>query len=102
MWKEIKLAFNRERGDVQNIRRVRHPERNKIYRTSDEKARQIVDQVVPIHELAAYFSAYEVADGLIGEVEAMLVRSFANDLLNVRMERFDHQRRVRKSKKTAK
>ena len=102
LWKEIKLAFNRERGDVQNIRRVRHPERNKIYRTSDEKARQIVDQVVPIHELAAYFSAYEVADGLIGEVEAMLVRSFANDLLNVRMERFDHQRRVRKSKKTAK
>lgn len=99
LWKEIKLAFNRKRGDVQNIRRVRHPGSNRPYRTSDERARQIVDLVVPIHELAAYFSAYEVADGLIGEVEAMLVRSFANDLLNIRMERFDHQRRVRKSKK---
>jgi hypothetical protein len=33
-------------------------------------------------------SAYEIADELIGKPEALIVRSFANDLLNVRMERF--------------
>jgi len=73
---------------VQKIKRVTHPQRNQEYRTGKEKARQIVDHVVPLHELAAYFSAHEVTDGMINEVEAMLVRSFANDLLNKRMERF--------------
>lgn len=88
IWKEMNLAFNRERGEVQSIKRVNHPSRKQTYRTSDEKARQIVDVSVPLHELAAYFSTYEVSGGLIGTLEAMLVRSFANNILNVRMERF--------------
>lgn len=98
LFREITAAFNRERGEVQKIRRVRHPSRKQPYRTSDEKARQIDEYVVPLHELAAYFSAYQVADGMINEVEAMLVRSFANDLLNTRMERFGQQRRKKKAK----
>ncbi len=102
LWKEINLAFNRKRGDVQKIKRVSHPTRKQAYRNSNEKARQITDHVIPLHEIAAYFSAYLVSDGLIGEVEAMLVRSFANDLLNVRMERFGHQRQVRKRSKAGK
>lgn len=98
LWQEMKLAFNRERGEVQKIKRVRHPTRKLTYRTSDEKARQIVDYEVPLHEMAIYFSAYQVADGMINEVEAMLVRSFANDLLNKRMERFGQQKRKKKIK----
>jgi hypothetical protein len=70
------------------IKRVRHPKRNQAYKTTDEKSRQIVERAVPLHELASYFSAYRVVDGMINEVEAMLVRSFANDLLNTLMERF--------------
>ena len=46
-----------------------------------------------LFDLAAYFSAYEVADGMIEELEALLVRAFANDLLNVKMETFAHQRK---------
>jgi hypothetical protein len=92
LWKEMNLAYNRERGEIQKIKRVKHPRRNQTYRTSDEKSRQISDHVVPLYELAAYFSAYEVTDGMIAELEAMLVRSFANDLLNKRMERFRQQR----------
>jgi hypothetical protein len=88
LWKEVNLAFNRERGELQSIKRVRHPNRRQQYRTSDEKARQITDVAVPLHELARYFSTYEVVPGLIGTLEAMLVRSFANNLLNKRMERF--------------
>jgi hypothetical protein len=67
--------------------------RQLIYRTSDEKARQITDQVVRLSELASYFSAYQVADGMINEMEAVLVRSFANDLLNKKMERFGQQKK---------
>jgi hypothetical protein len=43
---------------------------------------------VPLHELAIYFSAYQVDDEMVDKLEALLVRSFANDLLNVRMEKF--------------
>lgn len=97
LWKEMTNAFNRKRGDVQKIKRVDHPTRKQPYRTSDEKARQITEHVVPLHELATYFSAYEVADGMINEVEAMLVRSFANDLLNKKMEKFGTVKRRKKT-----
>lgn len=93
LWKEMNLAFNRQR-DVQKIRRVRHPSRRQQYRTSDEKSRQIREKSVPLQVLAHYFSAYQVDGELIEEMESLLVRSFANDLLNKRMERFGHQRSV--------
>ena len=41
---------------------------------------------VQLHDIAAYVSAYHVADGLIERFEALVIRSFANDLLNVRMK----------------
>jgi hypothetical protein len=88
LWQEMKGAFNRERADWQTIRRVHHPKNKVRYRSTNEKARQIRELAVPLHELATYFSAYQVADPMIGVVEAMLVRSFANDLLNKRMEQF--------------
>ncbi len=88
LWQEMTGAFNRDRDSVQKIKRVRHPERRVTYRTTDEKSRQIIEYSVPLHELAAYFSAYHVVDGMIDELESLLVRSFANDLLNIRMERF--------------
>lgn len=98
LWKEMNGAYNRDRGSIQKIKRVSHPSRKQRYRTSMEKARQIRDYAVPLHELASYFSAYEITDGLIEEIESLLVRSFANDLLNKRMERFGQQRRKKKIK----
>jgi hypothetical protein len=73
---------------VQQIKRVDHPERRQEFRTSDEKRRQIRLRRVPLHDLAGYLSVYHVADGLIGKLESLLIRGFANDLLNVRMENF--------------
>lgn len=98
LWKEMNNAFNRARGAVQKIKRVKHPGRNQPYKDSDEKARQIKDKIVPLHELACYFSAYDVSDGMINDLEAMLVRSFANDLLNKRMERFGRQRKKKRGR----
>lgn len=92
LWREMKDAFNRSRGDLQRIRRVKHPGRKQKYQNSNEKARQITDELVQLHDLAVYFSAYQVADTMIEDVEAILVRCAANDLLNKRMEQFSRQR----------
>jgi len=87
-------AFNRDRGGVQNIKLVNHPLRNQPYKNSEEIARQIVDRDVPLSWLASYFSAYEVQDWMVNDLEAILVRVFANDLLNKNMKKF-HQQRTR-------
>ncbi|WP_256941073.1 hypothetical protein [Burkholderia sp. AU33803] len=87
LWKEMNLAFNRDRDTTQRVYRVQHPERGE-FRTSDEYARQVRLTRRHLSHLATYFSAYKVDDALINELEALLVRSFANDLLNVKMERF--------------
>lgn len=86
LWTELNLAYNRDRG-VQNILRVNHPERRLDFRTSDEIRRQIRSANVRLHELAEYVSAYQVADGMICDLESLLIRAFPNDLLNKRMER---------------
>ncbi|MNY83646.1 hypothetical protein D3C86_2265510 [compost metagenome] len=57
------------------------------YRDASASGKQIIKRAVPLHEIAAYVSVYEVADGMIGKVEALIVRAFANDLLNIRMEK---------------
>lgn len=93
LWKEINSVYNRERGEIQKIKRVRHPSRRLKYKTSNEKSRQITGSAVSLHELAAYFSAYDVAESMIEDLEALLVRSFANDLLNIRMEKFSVNRK---------
>jgi hypothetical protein len=87
LWKEMNLAFNRNRDTTQRVYRVQHPERGE-FKTSDEYARQVKLTRRHLSHLATYFSAYKVDDALINELEALLVRSFANDLLNVKMERF--------------
>ena len=85
LWQEINNAFNRDRT-VQNIRRVEHPQRKQAFRRADEQRRQIRPITVPLYDLAAYFSAYSVRDGMISEVEALLIRGFPNDLLNTKIE----------------
>jgi hypothetical protein len=92
LWEEATNAFNRDRKDVQAIRRVNHPTTNRQYKTYDEKGRQIRKVRVALCDIAAYISAYAVVEGMIDDIEAMLMRCFANDLLNARMEQFGPQR----------
>lgn len=94
LFAELTNAYNRARGAVQSIRTVKHPTRKQPYRTAEEKSRQIRARAVALHDLAAYFSAYVVRDELIEDLESLLVRAFANDLSNVKMERFGQQRRA--------
>jgi len=89
IWKEMNLAFNRPR-EVQTIKLVQHPERNQEFKPGYEKLRQPKDKQLELYDLAFYFSAYHVDDGMVEDLEALLVRSFANNLLNVKMETFAH------------
>jgi DNA-binding XRE family transcriptional regulator len=88
LWREMNLAFNRRRS-VQKITYVPHPSRNQEFRTAHEKLRQPRERRVPLSDLAQYFSAYQVDLGMIDNLEALLVRGFANNVMNVKMERFE-------------
>ncbi|ADE10301.1 hypothetical protein [Sideroxydans lithotrophicus] len=87
LWKELHNAFNRTRS-AQVITLVRHPVNDTTFNPAVEKNKQPHDKNLKLHDLAAYFSAYEVADGMIDDLEALLVRVFPNDLLNSKMEKF--------------
>ena len=91
LWKEMNLAFNRER-ETQTVYRVEHPKRRQKFVSAAEKLRQPVSLKVPLYELAAYLSVYRVYPDMIDGVEALVIRAFANDLLNVKMERFSNTR----------
>ena len=86
LWTEMNLAFNRDRKEVQSIKRVSHPSSNVEYARPTQTQRRIVREAVALHEIASYISAYQIPDGLIAKIEALIVRTLANDLLNVRME----------------
>lgn len=92
IWKEMNLAFNRDRGEVQSIKLVQHPERNQEFKPGYEKLRQPKDTQLDLYDLAYYFSAYHVDNGMIDDLEALMVRAFANSLLNIKMETFIHSR----------
>jgi len=85
LWAEANLAFNRDRKEHQSIWGVNHPTKN-VKRVISN--RQIVRSEVFLHEIADYFSAYRVAAEHINTLEAFLIRAFANNLLNKKIEKF--------------
>lgn len=87
LWSEMKSAFNRERK-TQNLCRVQHPQRRQKFVPAYELSRQPRSTSVLLNDLAAYFSAFEIDGQMINDLEALIVRAFANDLLNVKMEYF--------------
>ena len=86
LWNEMKDAFNRDRNDLQRVRRVGHPTSKIAYKGAEELKRQIRWENVELNHIASYVSAYSVHHELIGKIEALLIRGFANDLLNAKME----------------
>lgn len=87
LWKEMNSALNRKRT-LQTVFRVKHPNANVNFNESGEINRQISSQSVQLFEMTEYISAYETAREMIDIFESILIRSFANDLLNIRMEKF--------------
>ncbi|MFB9867076.1 hypothetical protein [Vreelandella sulfidaeris] len=87
LWNEMKIAFNRDR-QTQKIRSVSHPVTGTGFRPAFESPRKIEWLHMHLSGLASYFSAYEAHVDMINTVEALLIRAFANGLLNSRMETF--------------
>jgi len=85
LWAEANNAFNRDRKEHQSVWAVKHPERNMKNSTTK---RQIVRREFFLHEIAAYFSAYKVAQEHVNTLEAFLIRAFANNLMNKKIEKF--------------
>lgn len=91
LWVEANKAYNRPREESQFLWRVDHP-RIRPREFNRDQRRRVKLEAVALHELAVYMSAFEVAKDFIKDAEALLVRAFANDLLNTRMETFSGER----------
>ncbi|HGF7178989.1 TPA: hypothetical protein AB5E10_003323 [Vibrio cholerae] len=87
LWDEMKNAFNRDR-QTQKIKLVSHPYTGTGFKPAFESPRKIEKINLQLAYMASYFSAYEVEDDMINNVEALLVRVFANSILNIKMEKF--------------
>lgn len=85
LWKEANDALNRNRGEHQTMFLVNHPENNVKRVIRDRK---IVSTSVQLSHIASYFSAYAVEPSHIAEMEAFLIRAFANNLMNKKIESF--------------
>ena len=89
LWTEMNNTFNRDRDkESQHVWTVYHPEKGQNYTPAHEKLRQLKKTKVFLYDIASYFSAYDVNQNLIDNLESLLIRGFANDLNNVRMEKF--------------
>jgi len=87
LWKEMNLAFNRDRS-AQVVWTINHPDKGQDFTPAYLKLRPLQKIKVILSDIASYFSAYKVDTGLIDNLEALMIRGFANDLTNVRMEKF--------------
>ena len=88
LWNEMTDAFNRQGlnrniyGDPVNL--------DEEFRTVRDRGRKVAPRRIKsrLCDVASSFSAYEIAPGMAGTVEALLVRVAANMLFNDRMENF--------------
>jgi hypothetical protein len=92
LWKEMNGAFNRER-QTNKVYLVKHPSTGKTFTPAWKKLRQPKNEVVFLHDIAQFFSVYEVAPEIISNLEAMIIRALCNNLSNVKMEKigFKHK-----------
>ena len=83
LWTELDQTFNRPTSTrAKPLKLVDHGRANREFIPASEKNRRLAKKPVRFYQMASYFSAYEVAPDLIDDVEALLIRSFANSLFN--------------------
>lgn len=86
LYHEMRSAFNRPRNETKDtmvIIRAQHTI-NKMKNVSFNKG--VKRNRVNISDVSAYFSAYDVDKYIIAFVEAMMIRAFANNLTNSKIE----------------
>lgn len=81
LWSRMKSSFNLYQYSRQQYR-IDHNKGDIV------NVRKLGLRPVRLHELAKYFSAYEVHPKLTHNIEALLIRAFADNLMNKKMENF--------------
>lgn len=82
LWARMKSSFNHDQQKSRQLYRIDHSPNAKLL---DKK---LGPKPVQLHELAKYFSAYEVDSNFVDNIEALLIRAFADNLMNKKMENF--------------
>ena len=82
LWVRMKGSFNHDQQKSRQQYRIDHSKGDKV------NARKLGPKPAQLHELAKYFSAYEIHPKLTHNIEALLIRAFADNLMNKRMENF--------------
>ena len=83
LWARMKSSFNAAQQKSRQHYRVDHGKGDKV------NTRKLRQKGVQLHQLAKYFSAYEVVDSqFTHNIEALLIRAFADNLMNKKMENF--------------
>ena len=81
LWARMKSSFNHDQESRQHYR-IDHGKGDKV------NTRKLGRKAVQLHELAKYFSAYKVDPQFTHNIEALLIRAFADNLMNKKMENF--------------
>ena len=82
LWVRMKSSFNHDQQKSRQLYRIDHSPNAKPH------AQKLGPKPVQLHELAKYFSAYEVDPNITHNIEALLIRAFADNLMNKKMENF--------------
>ena len=83
LWARMKGSFNADQQKSRQQYRVDHGKNDKV------NSRKLGPKGVQLHELARYFSAYRVFEPqFTHNIEALLIRAFADNLMNKKMENF--------------
>ena len=89
LWKEANRSYRKEPGKtIRRIYSASHPKTNVPFVAWPDQIRPVVQSRTRLCDLAWFVSAYEVSKNYIHDVEALLIRAFANDLINRSMENF--------------
>ena len=82
LWARMKSSFNHNQQKSRQLYRINHSPKVK------SPVQKLGPKPVQLHELAKYFSAYEVNPNFVDNTETLLIRAFADNLMNKRMENF--------------
>lgn len=82
LWKEMKQTYNRKMPRYKRYQ-VNHPHGR--FSSPTDGVRQMKLGDFHFYDAVSYFSAYVVPENFIDIVETLLIRIFANELINVQM-----------------
>lgn len=89
LWLEINSSYNLDRLKHKAYFSDQNDKDDMVYHPEDNPI-EISNTSVSLRDVAQYFSAYEVSYHMIDNLEAMLTRALANNMINIKKEKFKY------------